>query len=363
MILAPLLCIFFFTSLMSAGLPKRLPAAIVDEDNTHVTRIIIRILNSFEETDLSTKYHSFTEARRAVQRGEIYAFFYIPKGTTRGAESSRQPKISFYTNDAYLVPANLLMKDMKTASELISLALTRESLYGNGYTEEEAMGVLQPIVIETHPLNNPYLDYSVYLSNMLVPGIMILLILLTTTYTIGFEWKQKSHKLLYQMAGRSQTIALTGKLLPQTSIYCTMMIFMDVWFFKFQAYPCHCGIGLMILISILTVLASQAFGIFLFGLMAGEMRLAMCICSLWGILSFSLAGFTYPVTAMDPILRALAVWFPLRHYYLIYVNSALNGYPLQYVWWSVAALILFCALPLLVLPRYRKAFLKYEYIK
>jgi ABC-2 type transport system permease protein len=87
----------------------------------------------------------------------------------------------------------------------------------------------------------------------------------------------------------------------------------------------------------------------------------MCLCSLWGILSFSLAGFTYPVPAMDLFLQKLSWLFPLRHYYLIYVNQALDGYSIFYVWPSVVALLLFLLLPSLVLWRYRAAFLKYKY--
>ena len=117
----------------------------------------------------------------------------------------------------------------------------------------------------------------------------------------------------------------------------------------------------MVGLGILTVLASQAFGIFLFGLFIGQMRLSMCLCSLWGILSFSLAGFTYPVTAMDPILETLACLFPLRHYYLIYVNQALNGFPLIYAWKPIVSLLIFLLLPFTVLYRYRMAFLKYKY--
>ena len=80
MIVAPVLCVVFFTTLMSDGLPTKLPAGLVDEDNTHITHIVTRILGSMEETDLGTRYPSFTEARSAMQRGEIYGFFYIPKG-------------------------------------------------------------------------------------------------------------------------------------------------------------------------------------------------------------------------------------------------------------------------------------------
>ena len=199
MIIAPLFCLIYLTSLMSEGLPTKLPAAMVDEDNTHITHTITRILGSMEEVKIVHHYRSFGEARKAMQRGEIYGFFYLPKNTTAKALASRQPRISFYTNECYYVPGNLLMRDMRYASELTGLALTREKLYAHGLTERQAMGVLQPIKIETHPLNNPYLDYSVYLNNMLIPGIFILLVMLSAAYTIGIEWKRNTQLLLYRL--------------------------------------------------------------------------------------------------------------------------------------------------------------------
>ena len=361
MIVAPVLCVVFFTTLMSDGLPTKLPAGLVDEDDTHITHIVTRILGSMEETDLVTRYPSFTEARSAMQRGEIYGFFYIPKGLTEDAIANRQPRLSFYTNETYFVPGTLLMKDLRYASELSGLALTRETLYGKGLTEKQAMGILQAIVIETHPLNNPYLDYSVYLNNILLPGILILLVMLCTTYTIGLEWKRGTQRELYSLSGCSSTVALVGKLLPQTVLFSLMFIFYDVYFYKFLMFPCNSGIGAMMLLGVVTVLAAQAFGVFLFGAFIGQMRLSMCLCSLWGILSFSLAGFTYPVPAMDGLLQKLSWLFPLRHYYLIYVNQALDGYSILYVWPSVVALLVFLLLPCTVLWRYRAAFLKYEY--
>ncbi len=361
MIVAPVLCIVFFTTLMSDGLPTKLPAGLVDEDDTHVTHIVTRILGSMEETDLVTRYPSFTEARHAMQRGEIYGFFYIPQGLTEDAIANRQPRLSFYTNETYFVPGTLLMKDLRYACELSGLALTRENLYGKGLTEQQAMGILQAIVIETHPLNNPYLDYSVYLNNIILPGILILLIMLSTTYTIGLEWKRNTQRELYTLSGYSPTVALAGKLLPQTLLFSLMFAFYDVYFYKFLMFPCNSGIGTMMLLGVVTVLAAQAFGVFLFGAFIGQMRLSMCLCSLWGILSFSLAGFTFPVSGMSSFLQGLSWLFPLRHYYLIYVNQALDGYPVLYVWKSVVALIAFILLPCTVLWRYRAAFLKYKY--
>ena len=124
MFVAPLGFLWLFTSLMNAGLPTKLPAALVDEDNTHVTRQLTRILGAMEETHFVMQTTSYTEARQAMQRGEIYAIFRIPKGTTEAALTQRQPVMSFYTNDTYYIAASLLMKDMRKMSEMAGLAMT-----------------------------------------------------------------------------------------------------------------------------------------------------------------------------------------------------------------------------------------------
>ena len=158
MLVAPVFTTFLMTSIMRNGLPTDMPAGLVDEDDTQTTRSLIRVLDAMESTDLRYRYTSFSEARKAMQRGEIYAFLYIPKGTTHDAIGSRRPKISFYTCDTYFVPASLLMKDLTTLSELSGMAVTRETLSAKGLTYSQILGVIQPIVIEAHPLNNPYLN-------------------------------------------------------------------------------------------------------------------------------------------------------------------------------------------------------------
>ncbi len=197
---------------MKRGIPTKMPCGVVDMDNTSTTRSIVRILGAMQNTDLKEHYSNFSEARKAMQKGEIYAFFYIPKNTTERALSSRKPEISFYTADTYYAAGSLLMKDLQTTSELAGLAITRATLTAKGVPSSMMMAILQPITIETHPLNNPTLNYSVYLNNIVVPGLLFLIIMLFTAYTIGYEWKMGTQKELFKMAGESSTIAIAGKL-------------------------------------------------------------------------------------------------------------------------------------------------------
>ena len=361
MIIAPVFCYLFFTTLMANGLPTDLPAGVVDLDNTSTTRNIIRNLDAFQQTHIVAHYPSVMEARKAIQRGEIYSFYYIPEGTTEATLASRQPKVSFYVNYSYLIAGSLLYKDQRTISELAAGAVGRATLYAKGATEDQAMAFLQPIVIDTHALNNPWLNYSVYLCNTLFPGILMLLIFLTTIYTLGEEVKNGTGRELMRLADNSITKVLIGKLLPHTLVFFVIAVFYNVYLYGYLHYPCHSGIFPMLLAGLLLVLSSQAFGVFLFGLF-GSFRLALSTASLWGVISFSISGFTFPVMAMHPTLQALCVLFPLRHYYLLYVNFALNGYPLIYAWQAVAALLVFLLLPFLVLKKLRTILLQYVYV-
>ena len=361
MVIAPLFCYIFFTTLMDSGLPTDMPVGAVDLDNSTSSRNILRNLDAFGQTAIVARYGSVNEARTAMQEGKIYEFFYIPKGLSADAQSQRQPKISFYTNNSYLIAGSLLFKDMKMMSELASGAVSRSVLYAKGATEDQAMGYLQPIVIDTHPIQNPWLNYSVYLCNTLVPGVLMLMIFMVTVFSIGVEIKDRTAREWLRLSNNSIYIALAGKLLPQTVVFFIMGIFYNVYLYGFLHFPCNSGILPMLLATLCLVLASQCCGIVMIGTLP-TLRLGLSFASLWGVISFSISGFSSPVMAMNPVLQALSNLFPLRHYFLIYVDQALNGYSMAYSWSNYMALLIFMLLPFFVVHRLKEALIYYKYM-
>lgn len=361
MIAAPLFCFVFFTSLMAEGLPTDMPLGLVDNDNTTTSRSLARNLDAFEMTSIKEQYANVTEAREAVQRGDIYGFYYIPKGTTRKAQRQELPVVSFYTNYSYLVAGSLLYRDMRTMSELASGAASRMVLYAKGATERQAMAFLQPIVIDSHAINNPWLNYNVYLSNVILPGLLMLFIFMVTVFSIGTEVKHNTVHDWLIMARGSMFHALAGKLLPQTLIFFLIGIAFAIGLYGVLHFPCHCGLPTMLLVMFLGIIGAQGLGVFMFAMLP-TLRMSLSFASLWGVISFSICGMSYPVMAMHPTLQGLSLLFPLRHYFLLYVNCALDGYPLMNAAPYVVGLLLFAMLPLLLLRRLKKMLLVVPYI-
>ena len=58
MIVVPLFSTFFFLDFMNEGLPKKLPSAIVDQDNTPVSRTVTRNLDASELVDINYKLNT-----------------------------------------------------------------------------------------------------------------------------------------------------------------------------------------------------------------------------------------------------------------------------------------------------------------
>lgn len=360
-VVAPLICVVFFTTILDSGMPTDMPIGMVDMDNTSTSRSLTRNLDAFQHAHITAHYANVTDARRALQRGDIYGFFYVPEGFTREANAYRMPTLSFYTNNSYYLPGSLLSTSMRTMSELASGSATQKTLLAKGATTAQAMAFIQPIVTDTHPTNNPWLNYNIYLSNIIVPGILGIFLLMVTVYGIGSEIKEGTAHDWIVINGGNIYRALLTKLLPQTFFFMLTGVAIDLWLYGYMAFPANSGIGDAILLMFLFIIASQGLGVFMITLMP-TLRMALSSASLWGVVSFSISGMTYPVMAMDWPLQSLAALFPLRHYFLIYVNSMLDGYELSNAMPYVAALLGFAVIPLFVAPWLKKELMTVKYV-
>ena len=361
MVFAPLFCFIFFTTLMKEGLPESLPAGVVDEDNTTVSRSILRNLDSYQQTEIIKQYASFAEAREAMQRNEIYGFFYIPKGTEEKASSQQQPTISIYTNATYLIPSSLLYRDMKTMAVMASAAVGREILFAKGANMDQAMGFLQPIQMDMHAIGNPWLNYNVYLSNTMLPAVLVLMVLLVTCFSIHTELKDGTALEWLSMADDSILKAVSAKLFPQTMVFSLMALIYLVLLYGYLGFPAHNGFWPMLLAAEMLILASQGFAVFIASAIP-SLRWSLSLCTLWGVLSIPISGFSFPVMGMPAPLQAMSYLFPLRYYFLIYVDQALNGIPMVYSAWFYTALLIFLILPLTDISMLHKAAHDYTYL-
>ena len=355
-----LLSTFFFLTLMKGGAAEKMPMAVVDQDQTTISRRLIHEMQATPSVDIQLITNSYSEARDAMQKGKIYGIFVIREGFYRDLVSFKRPQIDFYVTNAYTVGGNTAYKQMLTMANLVSGAFQREVLRKKGMTDDVIMHRIQPIAIEGHMVANPWGNYSIYLVSTILPGILGLVCIMLTIFAIGFELKARTSHAWLRAAGGNYTIAMIGKLIPYTLIYLIMGVGCHLILYRFVGFPVYGSTWRLMFGLLLFILAMEALGITMIGLLP-TLRDALSIGALYSMLGFSLSGFTYPQMAMLPPVKALSYMEPLRHYYLIYVNEALMAAPVENSIPYMLALTLFMVASLCVAPRLHRALVYWNY--
>jgi len=355
-----LFCYVFFLTLMKEGQPVRMPVGIVDLDNSSLSRQFVRNLDATQQSEIVMHLNSYTEARKEMQKGNIYAFVVIKDNFEAEVMANRRPKMTFYVNDAYLVAGSLLLKDITYMSELTAGAMKQKVLKAKGMEDSRIMGVIQPISLDTHLIGNPWANYGVYLLNVLLPGVLQIMILMLTVFAIGVELKEKTSRLWLRTADNSMFAALMGKLMPYTIIFTILGIIGNILLYWYMGYPMNSHIGWMFLTTFLYVMAYQAVGTLIIGI-TPVLRDGVTLAAFYGLLGFTYAGFTFPIEQLPYVAQIFSELFPIRHYFKVYVNQALNGLSIGYSVDYLIALLAFTFLPLLVYIRLKKAAIYQNY--
>ena len=348
-------CMIFFLTLLRDRIPQDLPVGVVDLDESSLSRNFIRQLDATRIGE-TVGFSSYTEARKALQTGKISSFCVIPEGFYSDVLSNRQPVLTMYVNTLYFVGGALSYKELLTLANLSSGAVQREVFRAKGMDDNAIMAQIQPIVIDSHNIGNPAADYRAFLCNALIPGVLETIIILVTVYALGSELKYGTSRHLLEKAGGSMTAAMLGKLIPYTVLFTMMGIICDLILYDWMRVPMAGSIWNMFLGTFLLVLASEAVAFFIVGTLP-VLRLSISISALYSMLAFSLAGFSLPVEAMPPYIQGLSAAFPLRHFYLMYVQEGIFGSGFEGWYTQVIALMCFLALPPLVYRRLQKAYI------
>ena len=361
MIVFPLVLVIFFTTMLDEGTPHDLPIGVVDQDNSATSRGLIRNLDAMQSSRVVYRFANVTEARFAMQEGKVYAYLYIPEGTASKLLAGRQPKISYYYTMTCMTAGSMAMKDMKTIGSLGSAAVGQATLSAKGATPGQIKAALQPITVDAHMIANPQGSYNYSLTTVFVPGILMLFMALLSAYALGMEMKFDTGKEWLARADGNIVVAILGKYIVHALVFL-LVIFLYQWYiFDVLHFPRLGGVWSIVRLSLLQVAGGLGFGIFAFGLMP-SLRMSMSISSLWSVLSISMCGSAFPVAGMDAPLQAMAWLFPLRHYWMIYQATVLNGFPVIDVWFHLVALVAFTLLPWFVLRKVKNAMLNYVYI-
>lgn len=363
-IVLPLFTLFFMATIFGNGQMENIPIGIIDQDNTATSRAIARNISAVPTFKVTKHYVNEAAARKAVQKKEIYGYLSIPPKFEQDAIAGKNATLCYYYHYALLSVGGELMAAFETSLAPVSLSPIVMEAVALGVEQDQITTFLLPVQANNHPIYNPSLDYSIYLSQPFFFVLFQVLILLITVYAVGIEIKFRTANDWLATANGNMVTAVFGKLLPYTLIFILIGWLANFVMFGILHIPFQGNWWMMNLVTAIFIIATQALGLFLFSLFPA-ISLVISVVSMVGSLGATLSGVTFPVPNMYPIVQDASHLFPIRHFTEIMQTMLYGGGGFIYFWPSVVILCIFPLLALLLLPHLKRAIEshKYENIK
>ena len=353
MIVLPVVSFAFFALLFNQGAIRNIPIAVLDQDNTTLSRKAVQMIDDTPTAMVAYGIQGMDEGERLMREGRIMAIVQIPAFFEKNILSNSQTRLENYVSGTNITVNGLLSKDIQTAVTTFTAGIQLQVLMKQGLTQRQAMAQLMPVRFDKHVLFNPHINYGYYLSPSFMPMMLMIFVVMVTVFAIGTELKAGTAREWLDTAGGSVFPALVGKMLPLVVMMLLMTLMMFLILFKIVGVPLNGSLTALLFGCMLFVLAYMAIGVLIVTLLS-NLRLSLSIGGGYSVLAFTFSGLTFPMMAMYPWVQAFSKIFPFTFYTDIFIDQALRGAPVVDSLWDMGYIALFIVLPMLCLPRLRK---------
>ena len=349
----PLGVIIFFAIFFSQEVVGALPVAVVDEDNSSLSRKVVSMIRATPQTALVEEVADMAMARTKVLQGDVVAVVEIPDGFSKNILSGEPAPIIFYDSGTNISTNSLVAKGVQTAITTFGVGVSLQRATMQGVAPDRAIAKTMPIAFTTYGLFNPWLNYAYYVAPCFWAMILIIAAMLSTIYAVGSELRYATSVGWLRSANGSLVGALMGKLAPITLSLWLLSAVVAMLIFGVFGAPMQGSWVMLVAGAMALIVSYQAIALFIVAITA-SFRLSLSLGGGYSVLAFTFSGVTFPTMAMISWVQPFTLLFPYTYFMELYIDQAVRGV----AWWlsmqDIAAMLLFCLLPLLLLGRMKR---------
>lgn len=335
--LAPLFVIVMFSSMFAQGKPEQLPIAVIDQDQSGLSRNIQRYLSLNHTLQIAEITDNQADAEYLLNQNKIWGYVHIPAGAEQRLVQAQDAQISIAFNQSYFSVGNTVSSAM-----LLSTVQAAADFTGQNYLENKIPYLDAPAPnVKISPLYNPGLNYEFYLEPYMIPAILHLLLCCCVAFSVGQELKfQTADQWLNQ---HSLFSALLSKNLAYILIFSAWTWLWMVWLIGIRGWFVSGHLWLILAAQIL-LYSAYAFLSSAIVLATKNLSKTFGFIAVYGGSSLSFAGVTLPLNNAPLFTKFWAHIIPYTPYAKLQTEQWVIGSPLSSSLQPFAVLLIYAAL-------------------
>ncbi|WP_076412113.1 ABC transporter permease [Shewanella sp. UCD-KL12] len=304
----PLLSILCLWWLFSAGLPRQLPVAVVDQDSSQLSRELTRKLAANPVVS-PQGFVDLQGAVTAMKQAEVYAIIVLPYGLKRDLVTGHSPTIDIRYNSQFLLVGKLLSSQIQLTLGAGLLDVAEEKLLLQGVPKSQLTVNLSPVTSQTTALFNRNNNYVGFLVPPVLVALWQLLAMLTFSNSLSRELTPEGQLT----PGEGIWLRVLAKLAVFTPLLLLQGGFILVFLYQYLSLPAAGSLGLLIVAQAVMLLAVWLLVLLIFFLMRDSARMVSFGTAMFAP-AFAFMGITFPVHEMPVVAQWWRLIMPSSHY-------------------------------------------------
>lgn len=319
-----LVCLIF-----GKGTPVDLPIAVYNADNSEISRLFVRNLNTLPSCSVKYQVLSLKEGNDLLKEGKIYGFVAIPKDFQKDLYKLKQPAIMYYYNNQRILIGGIITKDINSMLQSMVVGLDAKMRNKKGLPMDVSLFQANPISVVDYINSNPYFNYLYFLALIAFGHILQINMVMLSVYSIGTEFKYGTTKEWLKEADNSILTAVFGKWTPYLFIFLIDFAILAFLYFGIYGVPFSGSVLTAVLATVVFMMACFSVGI-IFISINGNLRYCLSNSAFYVAMGFAFAGITFPTMAMPLLAKIYSALMPVSYWILVMLDQTFRKFPIVY---------------------------------
>lgn len=304
----PLLYAAIFGLVYSAGVLTDIPLAIVDLDQSKLSREVVTAFQNSSHFKPVPSVTTYDQLEQAMRDGTVRAGIVIPEHFAQQAEQHRSTEIAGIYDASNLLWGYNTRKYLREVITDFNSHHTAAYLAGLGISQHQVQDIMNTVSLNYEVWYNPTFSYATYLYVGLLMMVLHQICLLSVSLTVTRE-KERNTWIQYLASPLPNWQIFMGKALPYFVVNYfnfSLLLWLAVRFVqvKFEG-----SLGLVLLLGLLYDAIITSLGFFI-SLHAPNSLQVTRYLMLLSVPIFITSGFTWPHTHIPLAVNALARLMP-----------------------------------------------------
>ena len=336
----PWLLMALLAWLLTSGVPRRLPIAVVDEDHSAMSRELVRMLDAAPALRVAARPSSLSRAWPLTRSLEVYAVVYVPRDASREIQRGGSAAVVAYFNASYLSSGQAAARDIGAAvQELAGRVAQRDVARNRGPRSIRAA----PVLVQSTFLFNSARSTQYYLLGLCFPLLLHFALCLSLVGALGRELRDRTAGS-WLAASPRLVLAVAGKAAPYLLLFTLYGGLSLVWLSVIRGEGVSGSAWLLMLGQALMYIAYASSALLFVGA-TKSMATALSLTALYCGTALTYSGITFPSIGAPLFARVWTQILPYTPYNELQMQQLSIGAPWTASLPHLAILALFVLVP------------------